>query len=134
MKRKFLFVLVLFVALTGFKNKELEVSNGPDIRRELFSFKGNKPVITKIVPDGDVRGYVGQIITFYIEFMAEPAAFVEVYKDGVLGDNSGNLVYTEGKATVKIENAELSDTGIYDIVLTNEFGSVKATFKVEINE
>ena len=58
-------------------------------------------MITKIVPDGDVRGYVGQIITFYIEFMAEPAAFVEVYKDGVLGDNSGNLVYTEGKATVK---------------------------------
>ena len=136
MKKKLLFVLMLFVTLTGFSIKEVEAPGNPNVAEKIFSSESGLPRITNVAPDlGKVKGFEGQIITFYIEYTANPGATYKIYKingstDEVIGGS--DVSKTEGKAVCEIRNAKITDSGDYKIVVSNSVGSVEQMFKVTI--
>ena len=135
MKRKLLFVLMLFICLTGF-NEKAETSGNIDITNGLFSSDASSPKITSIQPaNGEVLGYEGQIVSFIINYTANPGATYKVYRITGGGDyliGSSDEPKTQNELTVRITNVTRASSGDYKIVLTNQIGSVVQRFNVRI--
>ncbi|MCR9011826.1 immunoglobulin domain-containing protein [Gabonibacter chumensis] len=131
MKKKLLFVLVLFMSFTGFKNGEVKVSEGLYMTKGILRGTAIQPVITEKVPKTlVVKGFEGQIISFYIVYTSQPEATCEVYKDGNL--YNGDIEVQKKKVTVTIKEAKTSDSGKYKIVLRNTAGTTDVSFDVTI--
>lgn len=137
MKRKFLFVLMLFVALTGFKNKEVETSGDFGVTKILLPSEMGLPKITDVAPEnGDVIGYEGQIVAFSLAYTANPGANYKVYRmngNEAFLIGGSDVLKSQNRVTVRIENVTQASNGNYKIVVTNSIGSVEQNFTVRIH-
>ncbi|KIO44970.1 immunoglobulin domain-containing protein [Sanguibacteroides justesenii] len=133
MKKKLLFVLVSLVILTGFKSREAGLTDNFNIKKVLSSEENGLPEITKVAPneEGLVFGIEGQIITFYIEYTANPGATYKVYKGEQLLKSS-EIAKNKNKVTVTIENVTRASEGSYIIEVVNTIGVVEQMFYVTV--
>lgn len=132
MKKKLLFVLMLFVSLTGFKNREEVTSNSLNVSKELYAVLSQAPVITRTIPrDGEVKCFEGQIMTFAIEFVADASTEFVILKDGEQF-GSGNISKNQDTMECTIKNVKIAHSGEYKIVLWNKVGTAEAKFNVKI--
>ncbi|WP_294140572.1 hypothetical protein [uncultured Sanguibacteroides sp.] len=133
MRKKLLVVLMLFVSFTGFKNNDVKESENRDVTEGVLRGTGVQPVITQKIPKSlNVKGFEGQIVSFYIEYTSQPEATCEVYKDGKLYQPSEGIDIQKNKVTVTLKEAKTKDSGRYKIVLRNTIGTTDVTFNVTI--
>ncbi|WP_059026323.1 hypothetical protein [Gabonibacter massiliensis] len=133
MKINILFVLILFLSFTGFRSQEVEKINDVNISKILLFASPSKPVVNHTTPkDGNVKGFVGQIVKFEINFTANPEATYKIYKNGELWQSSEDVSFTNKVLTIKLLSAALEDSGEYKIVLKNSVGETEVIFKVKI--
>ncbi|WP_294140573.1 hypothetical protein [uncultured Sanguibacteroides sp.] len=133
MKINILFVLILFLSFTGFRSQEVEKISDVNISKILLFAPPSKPVVNYTTPrDGNVKGFVGQIVKFEINFTANPEATYKIYKDGELWQSSEDVSFTSEVLTVKLLCAARQDSGEYKIVLKNSAGETNVIFNVKI--
>lgn len=80
-----------------------------------------RPVVTT-QPNG-FAGPVGSTVTLAVVATGVEPLYYQWYKDGTPLSDGGNVSGTT-TATMVIENAQISDSGMYLVVITNVYGSV----------
>ena len=131
MRRKLLFILmVAMVFVVSCKEKSKRVNDLAGKGKVLLD-KEVAPEITKKMPvKGNVIGIENQIITFYIDFKANPRDSISVYKDDK--KITKEVATTDSSVTVTLDKAKKEDEGKYKIVIKNKLGTAEAEFDVTV--
>ncbi|MEY8593645.1 immunoglobulin domain-containing protein [Butyricimonas hominis] len=141
MKKKILFVLVLFFMLAGFDGESRIVEHNGVNLQERFSVDYEAP---EIVEKPKVRvSESGNLITMEVRFKGNPAPSVTWYHNlREIIDNAGDRytirVFADDYGTIttvlEIENPGLEDDGFYKIRLKNKAGETTATIRLAFGE
>ncbi|KIO47436.1 immunoglobulin domain-containing protein [Sanguibacteroides justesenii] len=126
MKKKILFIVMLFMTLTGsYTNKTNAAGGAGETMPEFVS----EPPITKTVLEG-------QTLMIEARAIGTPAPEFRWYKDKhrIYESDRCSISYDEeGRTTLTIKNMTLNDIGTYEVVAENSVGMVSETCLVFVS-
>lgn len=131
MKKKIIFILVLFLGVTGFNGESRIVEQSSINFQERVASIGNAPRIIKHLRD--VTVYKGDVAIFEAT-VSTAVSSVTWFKDGV-EILMGVWCYSTFKdytAKLIIEEVYLEDEGKYSVQFKNAYGSVTSTAELTV--
>ncbi|KIO46634.1 immunoglobulin domain-containing protein [Sanguibacteroides justesenii] len=122
MKKKIVFIIMLVMTLTGsYIGTTNAASSSGETMPEFSS-----------VPPPRKSASTDQNIEIEAKAVGTPTPEIRWYKHGrrIVESDKYSIYYKDGRSTLTIKNAKISDSGVYEVVAENDLGKVSATCEI----
>lgn len=127
--KKMLFIVLVFVSLSGFRGQGIEASS---MFRDLLL----PPRVTSINPSNEFVVEEGNMTTFGINYVSEPSANVIIKKGTEILKPSStcSMSMTGDEVIIYLKDVKPVDEGIYTITLDNDIGQTTARLILKVKK